>query len=212
MDSCTYTLRQFLGSLQLSSNPFFWKSYRGRVLHKLQLDPRFSELISNWATDMGVTRSGVFSKADELSFAVYLFERGEWEKVQTLADQGADLSFGAGLYNWIQGVTEEQHALDLAQRLSTPRRINDTPPIGVSFRPRLNARTMTGVDPGTLIPSKDFDSFQGIVERGRMEYQQTQPFAQALKVTSRGVVLDGNHRLLKALKEGNAVDVVITEH
>jgi hypothetical protein len=24
--------------------------------------------------------------------------------------------------------------------------------------------------------------------------------------------LDGNHRLLKALKEGNAVDVVITEH
>ena len=76
--------------------------------------------------------------------------------------------------------------------------------IGIDFVPNGNS-VQEGVNPNSLIPSKDLDSLDSQRMNNAVKYAGDKPIV----VNKNGVVLDGHHRLKYAIMNNKAVDVTI---
>ena len=62
-----------------------------------------------------------------------------------------------------------------------------------------------GIDPNTLIPTKDLSRLSSFRINNAVKYAGD----QAIRVTKSGVILDGHHRVAYAIKYGKMVDVFV---
>ena len=70
---------------------------------------------------------------------------------------------------------------------------------------RKGSSVQEGIDPNTLIPSKDLSTLDPLRVQNTIRYAMDKPII----VDRNGVVLDVHHRLFAAIKSGRAVDIQI---
>ena len=210
IDSCPRAVRIWFGHWELTQNPMFWDRYRGDTLTSWAKIPQHWPLLQAWEKKMGVWRGRVYSKSDELSFAVFLTEINDFETLRRFHRDGADLSFGAGLFEFVRKLNLDPAHLDWIHQASIESiNTQKVRPSGGPFHPHSRERLIIGVDPSTLVASKDFNTFTLLTDKRRNDFIRQQSYRQPLRVSRDGVVLDGNHRLYEALRDDIAVDVII---